>query len=67
MMQKFVDNENKKGGFGKAFRMMFADTDVDKVRATISKSRDTLKVSSAMFRMLLGDVKADSAMGIGYT
>jgi ankyrin repeat protein len=67
MMQKFVDNENKKGGFGRAFRMMFADTDVDKVRATLTKSRDALRMSSAMFRWSLGDAKADSAMSIGYT
>jgi len=67
MMHKFLDNENKKGGFGKAFRMMFADTDVDKVRATLSRSRDALRMSSAMFRWSLGDAKADSAMSIGYT
>lgn len=67
MMLKFLDNETKKGGFGRAFRMMFADTDVDKVRNTLAKSRDALKVSSAMFRWSLGDAKADSQMGIGYT
>ncbi|KAJ4292040.1 hypothetical protein N0V90_009939 [Kalmusia sp. IMI 367209] len=67
MMLKFLDNETKKGGFGRAFRMMFADTDVDKVRNTLTKSRDALKVSSAMFRWSLGDAKADSQMGIGYT
>lgn len=67
MMVKFLDNETKKSGFGRAFRMMFADTDVDKVRNTLIKSRDALKMSSAMFRWSLGDVKADSQMGIGYT
>lgn len=67
MMLKFLDNETKKGGFGRAFRMMFADTDVDKVRNTLIKSRDALKMSSAMFRWSLGDIKADSQMGIGYT
>lgn len=67
MMLRFLDNENKKGGFGRAFRMMFADNDVDKVRATISKSRESLQMSSAMFRWSIGDAKADSAMGIGYT
>jgi ankyrin repeat protein len=48
------------------FRMMFADTDVDKMRHTLSRSRDTLKVSSAMFRWTLGDARADASMGIGY-
>lgn len=67
MMVKFLDNENKKGGFGRAFRSLFADNDVDRVRGTLIKSRDQLKMSSAMFRWSLGDAKADSQMGIGYT
>jgi ankyrin repeat protein len=48
------------------FRMMFADTDVEKMRLTLSRSRDSLKVSSAMFRWTLGDARADASMGIGY-
>ncbi len=67
MMVKFVDNENKKSGIGRAFRFMHADSDVEKVRRTLAKSRDQLRMSSAMFRWSLGDAKADSAMGIGYT
>lgn len=66
MVSKFVDNESHKGGLGKRFRMMFADTDVDKMRTTLGRSRDALKVSSAMFRWTIGEAKADSAMGIGY-
>jgi ankyrin repeat protein len=67
MVTKFVDNDNGKGGgFGRRFRMMFADTDVDKMRTTLSRSRDSLKVSSAMFRWTIGDTRADAAMGIGY-
>ncbi|KAF2865905.1 ankyrin repeat-containing domain protein [Massariosphaeria phaeospora] len=69
MMLKFIDNE-KKGGFGKlskGWRMMFADTDVEKMRMTLSKSRDALRMSSAMFRWSLGDAKVDSSVGIGYT
>lgn len=67
MVNKFVDNDSGKGGgFGRRFRMMFADTDVDKMRTTLSKSRDSLKVSSAMFRWTIGDARADSTMGIGY-
>ncbi|KAH8628254.1 hypothetical protein IG631_18023 [Alternaria alternata] len=61
-----VDKENHKGGFGMKFRMMFADTDVEKMRHTLSRSRDSLKVSSAMFRWTLGDARADASMGIGY-
>ena len=66
MMVKLLDNEQKKG-FGRAFRLMLGDTDIERVRATLSKSRDQLRMSSAMFRWSLGDAKADSAMGIGYT
>jgi ankyrin repeat protein len=66
MVNKFVDKENHKGGFGMKFRMMFADTDVEKMRHTLSRSRDSLKVSSAMFRWTLGDARADASMGIGY-
>ena len=67
MVVKFVDNDaGKGGGFGRRFRMMFADTDVDKMRTTLSRSRDSLKVSSAMFRWTIGDTKADATMGIGY-
>jgi ankyrin repeat protein len=67
MVTKFVDNDSGKGGgFGRRFRMMFADTDVDKMRTTLSRSRDSLKVSSAMFRWTIGETRADAAMGIGY-
>lgn len=67
MVVKFVDNDaGKGGGLGRRFRMMFADTDVDKMRTTLSRSRDSLKVSSAMFRWTIGDVRADANMGIGY-
>lgn len=66
MTTKFVDNENKKGGFSSKFRMMFADTDVDKMRSTMQHSRDSLKVSSAMFRWTIGEARADAEMGIGY-
>jgi len=37
MTTKFVDNENKKGGFGSKFRMMFADTDVEKSQCICTK------------------------------
>ncbi|KAJ4317058.1 hypothetical protein N0V94_005133 [Neodidymelliopsis sp. IMI 364377] len=67
MVVKFVDNDaGKGGGFGRRFRMMFADTDVDKMRTTLARSRDSLKVSSAMFRWTIGDTRADATMGIGY-
>jgi ankyrin repeat protein len=36
------------------------------MRTTMTRSRDTLKVSAAMFRWTIGDARADASMGIGY-
>jgi len=36
------------------------------VRGTMQRSRDSLKVSSAMFRWTIGEARADASMGIGY-
>lgn len=66
---KFLDYE-KKGGFGKlqkGWRMMFADTDIAKIRESLSRSREALRMSAAVFRWSLGDAKADASVGIGYT
>ena len=69
MLLKFLDNEHK-AGFGKlqkSWRMMFADGDIGKMRDHLSKSRESLRMSAAVFRWSLGDAKADSSVGIGYT
>ncbi|KAJ4412174.1 hypothetical protein N0V91_000642 [Didymella pomorum] len=66
MISKFIDNDNGKGGLGKRMRMMFADSEVDKVRMTLLKSSESLKMSSAIFRWTLGDDHADESMAIGY-
>jgi ankyrin repeat protein len=66
MVLKFVDSE-KKSGFMKGLKMMFADTDVDKMRSSLAKTRGALTLSSAMFRYSIGDAKADASIGIGYT
>ncbi|KAF3050194.1 hypothetical protein E8E11_007150 [Didymella keratinophila] len=66
MVSKFIDNDNGKGGLGKRMRMMFADSEVDKVRMTLLKSSESLKMSSAIFRWTLGDDHADETMAIGY-
>ncbi|KAF9697375.1 hypothetical protein EKO04_004633 [Ascochyta lentis] len=66
MVSKFIDNDNGKGGLGKRMRMMFADSEVDKVRLALMKSSESLKVSSAIFRWTIGDDHADATMSIGY-
>lgn len=66
MVSRFIDNDNGKGGLGKRMRMMFADSEVDKVRMTLLKSSESLKMSSAIFRWTIGDDHADETMAIGY-
>ncbi|KAH6616443.1 ankyrin repeat-containing domain protein [Boeremia exigua] len=66
MVSKFIDNDNGKGGLGKRMRMMFADSEVDKVRMALLKSIESLKMSSAIFRWTLGDDHAEETVAIGY-
>lgn len=66
MISKFIDNDNGKGGLGKRMRMMFADTEVDKVRLTLLKSCESLKMSSAIIRWTIGDDCPEPTMLIGY-
>ncbi|KZM24118.1 uncharacterized protein EKO05_0005089 [Ascochyta rabiei] len=66
MISRFIDNDNGKGGLGKRMRMMFADSEVDKVRLALLKSIESLKVSSAIFRWTIGDDHADATISIGY-
>ncbi|KIW85275.1 hypothetical protein Z517_00665 [Fonsecaea pedrosoi CBS 271.37] len=69
MLIKFLEYE-KKGGLGKlrkGWHMMFADTDIHKMRDSLAKSRDALGMSAMVFRWYLGDAKADASVGIGYT
>ncbi|EXJ90959.1 hypothetical protein A1O1_04066 [Capronia coronata CBS 617.96] len=69
MLTKFLEYE-RKGGLGKlrkGWHIMFADTDIDKIRDSLAKSRETLRMSALVFRWSLGSAKADASMGIGYT
>ncbi|KAL2428139.1 hypothetical protein ABEF91_007309 [Exophiala dermatitidis] len=69
MLTKFLEYENKRGlsKLRKGWHMMFADTDIDKIRDSLAKSRETLRMSALVFRWSLGDDKAEASMGIGYT
>ncbi|KIY00906.1 uncharacterized protein Z520_03572 [Fonsecaea multimorphosa CBS 102226] len=69
MLVKFLEYE-KKGGLGKlrkGWHMMFADTDIHKMKDSLARSRDALGMSAMVFRWYLGDAKADASVGIGYT
>lgn len=66
MVSKFIENDNGKGGLGRRMRMMFADSEVDKIRMTLMKSSESLKMSSAIFRWTIGHDHVDETMAIGY-
>jgi ankyrin repeat protein len=69
MLSKFLENE-KKSGLGKlrkGWGMMFADSDIEKIRDSLNRNREALRMSALVFRWSLGDVKVDSSQGIGYT
>lgn len=69
LVTRFLEND-KKSGFArlsKGFKMMFADSDVHKMRASLEKSREALRMSALVFRWSLGDEDVDATIGIGYT
>lgn len=69
LVTRFLEND-KKSGFArlsKGFKMMFADSDVHKMRASLEKSREALRMSALVFRWSLGDEEIEATIGIGYT
>jgi hypothetical protein len=46
---------------------MFSGTDLEKMRQSLLKDKEALRMSSMVFRWSVGDSKADSNAGIGYT
>ncbi|KAI5365832.1 Putative ankyrin repeat-containing domain superfamily [Septoria linicola] len=69
VVNKFLSNEKKQsfGKFGRGFRMMFADSEIDKLRLSLSQCKSELSISTLMFSSILGDSKVDAATAIGYT
>ncbi|KIW00088.1 uncharacterized protein PV09_08274 [Verruconis gallopava] len=69
MILKFLEYENKGalGKFQKGWRLMFSGTDIDKVRQSLLKDKEALRMSSLVFKWSLGDAKVESNIGIGYT
>src|ERR1700759_2781622 len=69
MLLKFLEYD-KKGALGKlqkGWRMIFTGTDIEKMRDSLAKCRDVLRMSAVVFRWSIGDTKADASVGIGYT
>lgn len=69
LVTRFLENDKRSGfaRFSKGFKMLFADSDISKMRASLAKTREALKMSSLMFRWSLGDEDVDASLGIGYT
>ncbi|OLN93068.1 Ankyrin-3-like protein 5 [Colletotrichum chlorophyti] len=68
MMFEFLEYE-KKGAMGKiqrGWRMMFADKEILRMRESIRKARDALRMSALVFQWSLGNSKTDEAVGNGY-
>ncbi|RBQ97205.1 hypothetical protein VDGD_05392 [Verticillium dahliae] len=68
MMFEFLEYE-KKGGLGKiqrSWRMMFADKEISKMRESLRKIRDALRMSALVFQWSLGNGKTDESVGSGY-
>ncbi|ROV87708.1 hypothetical protein VSDG_09732 [Cytospora chrysosperma] len=69
LVTRFLDND-KKHGFArvaKGFKMMFADSDVQKMRNSLEKTSEALRMSALVFRWSLGGDEVDATIGIGYT
>lgn len=69
LVMRFLDNDKKHGfaRLSKGFKMMFADSDVNKMRASLEKTREALRMSALVFKWSLGDEDVDATIGIGYT
>ncbi|KAL0942706.1 ankyrin repeat domain containing protein [Colletotrichum truncatum] len=68
MMFEFLEYE-KKGAMGRiqrGWRMMFADKEIFRMRESLRKARDALRMSALVFQWSLGNSKTDEAVGNGY-
>ncbi|KAK9776171.1 putative Ankyrin repeat-containing domain protein [Seiridium cardinale] len=65
---RFCDFE-RKGAMGKLQRgwhNMFADNEVSKMRASLLKTKQALRMSAMVFKWSLGEAKMDESVGFGY-
>ncbi|KAK3715681.1 hypothetical protein LTR37_006906 [Vermiconidia calcicola] len=69
VVNRFLDNERKQGfsKIGKGFRMMFADSEIDKLRQSLVQCREALSRSPQVLQWTLGENQIEPAAGIGYT
>ena len=69
VVNRFLEQERKQGfgKFGKGFRMMFADSEVDKLRISLTQCRESLLRNPQVLSWTLGEHQIEPAAGIGYT
>lgn len=68
VVSRYLDSE-RKSGFGKlreGFRMMFADSEIEKLRMSLMQCRDALAKSVKAQSWTLGENQVEPAAGIGY-
>ncbi|KAK7747396.1 hypothetical protein SLS53_001650 [Cytospora paraplurivora] len=69
LVTRFLDNDRSHGfsRVSKGFKMIFADSDVHKMRASLEQTREALRMSALVFRWSIGGDEVDATIGIGYT
>lgn len=69
MLGKYLEYEKKGrlGKFQRGWHNMFADDDIHKLRESLGRSQDALRMSALVFRWSLGEARVDPSIGIGYT
>ena len=69
VVNRYLDSERKSGfgRLGKGFRMMFADSEIDKLRLSLVQCREALAKNPQALKWSLGENQIEPAAGIGYT
>ena len=69
VVNRYLDSERKSGfgKLGKGFRMMFADSEIEKLRLSMVQCREGLAKSPQVQTWALGENQIEPAAGIGYT
>jgi ankyrin repeat protein len=69
MIAKLLELENRGtvGKIQKGWRKMFPGVAFDKMRDSLNRTREALRMSALVFEWSLGDAKIDESVGMGYT
>ncbi|KPI34526.1 Ankyrin-3 [Cyphellophora attinorum] len=69
LLLQFLGDDQKKGlgRLRRGWHLMFAEGEINKMRESLAKNRDALRMSALVFRWSLGEGKANGHTHIGYT